>query len=336
MRLVVFGDRRRVGVVSDEHVVDVSAAYGAYLGQEGSAADAEAQAAREAPAELGAFIRAGHGALRAAQVVARFAATPGAGALCTPLAAAKLCPPIADNARIFGVGNNYPAHAAGARGEIAADAAAVDRARAQVRSDGLRGFITFPENCIGPGEPIVHPARTDMLDFEGEIAAVIGRRCKDVTEAEAAAVIYGFVLVNDCSARRAVPTADNPTSRFARDKNFDHSKPAGPFLAVGEFADPQDIRWETKVNGQTRQRGHTREMIFSFAEVLSYLSEDLTLLPGDVICAGTTSGTIMDSTPLDRDGNRDPAAFLKPGDVVEIANPILGTLRNSVVAKRVD
>jgi 2-keto-4-pentenoate hydratase/2-oxohepta-3-ene-1,7-dioic acid hydratase in catechol pathway len=211
--------------------------------------------------------------------------------------------------------------------------AAVEAIRQQIRSAGLRGFISFPENCVGPGEPIVRPGRTDMLDFEGEIAVTIGRRCKDVPAAEAAGLFWGYFLLNDVSARRAIPVADNPSSRFARDKNFDSAKCAGPYLVVGEIADAQDVHWKTRVNGELRQQGHTRDMVYSFAEMVEYLSEDMTLLPGDILSGGTCSGTAMDSTPVIPGSGRDPAAFLQPGDIVEVSNPDLGTLRNPVVAK---
>ena len=102
--------------------------------------------------------------------------------------------------------------------------------------------------------------------------------------------------------------------------------------------DAQNIDWETRVNGQVRQQGNTKDMTFSFAEYVEYLSSDMTLLPGDVISAGTTAGTAQDSSELlpaeeGRPPMRAPELFLKPGDVVEVSNPRMGTLSNRVVAK---
>src|SRR5690606_13013935 len=101
--------------------------------------------------------------------------------------------------------------------------------------------------------------------------------------------------------------------------------------------DAQNIDFETRVNGEVRQQGNTKDMTFSFAEYVEYLSQDMTLLPGDVISAGTTAGTAQDSSELitGADGKtiRAPDLFLKPGDVVEVSNPVMGTLRNRVVAK---
>jgi acylpyruvate hydrolase len=339
MKLVVFGPRRKVGLLQDREVIDVGAAYASYLAEQTSEPFPQQRAALSVPDELGNFILAGESALAGARLAAKHAServgdrAPFGEPLSWPLESVKLHPPLALRARMFLAGNNYPAHAAGAEGSVEPDAEAIGRARRDVRAVGLRGFISFSENCVGPGEAIVYPPRTDMLDFEGEIATVIARECKDVMAAQAGDLFWGFFLLNDVSARRAVPVADNPRSRFARDKNFDTSKTAGPYLAVGEFEDAQDIRWETTVNGELRQRGHTRDMVFSFAEMLEYLSADMTLYPGDVISAGTSSGTIMDSTPLDANGNRDPAAFLQVGDVIEISNPVLGTLTNQVISK---
>jgi acylpyruvate hydrolase len=325
--------------VQADRLIDVSAAYATYLAEQTSEPFPERLAALTVPAELGEFILAGQRALGGVRDAVDHLGARGSDhdlvgqPLSWPLSAVKLHPPLAKRARLFMAGNNYPAHAAGAAGDPASDAVDIERVRAEIRSIGLRGFLSFAENCVGPEDAIVHPARTDMLDFEGEIAVVLARQCKDVAAAEAATLFWGFLLLNDVSARRAVPVADNPTSRFARDKNFDTSKCVGPYVVVDELADSQDIRWETRVNGDVRQRGHTADMIFSFAEMLEYLSADMTLLPGDIISGGTTSGTILDSAPAAADGGRDPSAFLNVGDVIEISNPLLGTLRNPIVAK---
>jgi 2-keto-4-pentenoate hydratase/2-oxohepta-3-ene-1,7-dioic acid hydratase in catechol pathway len=123
-----------------------------------------------------------------------------------------------------------------------------------------------------------------------------------------------------------------------RSKNFDGSIAAGPYVVVSEFANAQDIAWETRVNGELRQQGNTKDMTFSFAEYVEYMSSDVTLLPGDVISAGTTAGTAQDSSELlpseaGKPPVRSPERFLKPGDVVEVSNSGMGTLRNRIVAK---
>jgi acylpyruvate hydrolase len=339
MRLAVFGPNRRVGVVHEERIIDACAAYATYLQDHGGEPFPDEQAAITVPAELGDFILAGGRAIAGAGLALShlLGGERESGREGEPLSwrldAVKLHPPLARRARMFLAGNNYAAHSAGIGAGPNASAAEVERVRESIRSAGLRGFISFTENCIGPGDSIIYPSRTDMLDFEGEVAVVIGRECKDVTAADAAKLFWGFFLLNDLSARRVVPVADNPGTRFARDKNFDTGKAAGPFLAIEELGDAQDIRWETRVNGELRQSGHTADMVFSFAEMVEHLSTDMTLYPGDIISGGTPSGTGLDSAPILSSGERDAAAFLHVGDLIEVSSPVLGTLRNPVVAK---
>jgi acylpyruvate hydrolase len=327
-----------VGLLVDESVIDASAAYALYLGDTDQAPDAEERAAAEVPAELAAFIAAGEAAigrcdLALAHLSVRSRHEPASRSVVHARDEVDLRAPLPRHARLFCAGTNYADHAARSAGAAPGDTAAVEAMYKTMRSLGLRGFIALRENVIASGEAIIYPARTDQLDFEGEIAVVIGAVCKDVAADEAHRYFYGYVLVNDVTARRVTPVADNPGSRFARDKNFDTSKCVGPYLAVGEFPDPKDITWETRLNGVVRQKGHTNDMIYSFAEILEHVSADMTLYPGDIISGGTASGTCNDSTPRDHDGNRDPAAFLAVGDVIEISNPVLGTLANHVVAK---
>jgi len=120
---------------------------------------------------------------------------------------------------------------------------------------------------------------------------------------------------------------------FAFPKNFDTSTSMGPCIAVGE-TDPTNTDIETLVNGERRQRYNTRDMVFTFGEYLEYLSRDFTLYPGDIISGGTAAGTAADSSALLPDKTSAPERFLKPGDVVEMKSPAIGTLRTHVVAKK--
>jgi 2-keto-4-pentenoate hydratase/2-oxohepta-3-ene-1,7-dioic acid hydratase in catechol pathway len=207
----------------------------------------------------------------------------------------------------------------------------------EARQNGIWGFYCFPENAAGPDENIIYPARTDRLDYEGEVAVILGKRGKDIKASQADSYFWGYMLQNDVSARTNTGGQDHPLSSFARGKNFDTSICGGPYVVVGEFSNAQDIDFETRVNGELRQQGNTRDMTFSFAEYVEYLSADMTLLPGDVISAGTTAGTAQDSSEIvtGPDGRqvRAPERFLKPGDTVEVSNPKMGVLRNRVVAK---
>jgi acylpyruvate hydrolase len=340
--LVVYGPERKLGAVVEDQVVDLNPAYAKYLRETQDEPHPYLMAAAVVPAELGAFIESGPRAIEGAEAATEYLNTRAGDrvglrgeALLQPLASVKLHAPYANRCRIMMAGANYAIHSQGmTRGDQAA--MTLEQIREQSRARGLWGFYCFPENAIGPDEEIVYPARTDRLDYEGEVAVILGRRGKDISEDKAEPYYWGYMLQNDVSARTNIPGGpDNPQSSFARGKNFDTSIAGGPYIVVGEFPDAQDISWETRVNGEVRQTGNTRDMTFSFGYLLSYLSADMTLMPGDVISAGTTAGTAQDSSPLMEDGQkRDPARFLKPGDTVEVSNPLMGTLRNRVVLKK--
>ena len=116
-------------------------------------------------------------------------------------------------------------------------------------------------------------------------------------------------------------------------KNFNGSFSVGPCIVVGEDVDPANVDVETWVNGELRQRFNTRDMILSFGEYLEYLSADFTFYPGDMIAGGTAAGTAADSSPRSPDGSVPPDRFLKPGDLVEMRSPQIGTLAARIVAK---
>jgi acylpyruvate hydrolase len=342
MRLVVYGPKRTLGAVEGDRVIDLHAACAAYLASRGERLPYEVAAAT-VPDELGAFVETGgqglEGAARAVEfVLSGNANGPRDEQLTTPLSGTKLHAPYARRARIMMAGGNYAIHSLGMSyrsGE--GEPPTLQHVYEEARKRGIWGFYCFPENAAGPGEDIIYPSRTDRLDYEGEVAVILGKRGKDIRAEDAAPYFWGYFLQNDVSARTSTLGPDNPLSSFARGKNFDTSICAGPYVVVGEFADPQNISWETRVNGQIRQQGNTKDMTFSFAEYLEYLSSDMTLLPGDVISAGTTSGTAQDSSEIvtTAEGRqvRKPDLFLKPGDVVELSNDRMGVLRNRVVAK---
>ena len=345
MKLVVYGPHRKLGVVHDERVIDISGAFAKYAYEVMDDGLPYEVAAASVPDELGKFIEAGERAIensqRAIDYLTRRAYDHN-GVRGEPLieveSAVKLHAPYARRARIMMAGGNYVIHSAGMSfrgGE--GPAPSLQEIYEQSRARGIWGFYCFPENAAGPGEDIIYPARTDRLDYEGEVAVILGKRGKDIAADRAQPFFWGYLLQNDVSARTNLGGPDNSTSSFARGKNFDTSICAGPYVVVGEFPDAQNIDFETRVNGQVRQQGNTKDMTFSFAEYVEYMSQDMTLLPGDVISAGTTAGTAQDSSELitGPDGKtiRAPDLFLKPGDVVEVSNPKMGTLRNRVVAK---
>jgi len=144
--------------------------------------------------------------------------------------------------------------------------------------------------------------------------------------------VWGVTMLGDWSIRAPREGPGGPLN-FNFPKNFDTSCSIGPCIAVGE-ADPTNIDMETFVNGECRQRFNTRDMVFTFGEYLEYLSRDFTLYPGDIISGGTAAGTAADSSELLPDGTSAPERFLKPGDIVEMRSPAIGSLRTRVVTKK--
>ncbi|MFK0173793.1 fumarylacetoacetate hydrolase family protein [Streptomyces sp. NPDC090306] len=195
-----------------------------------------------------------------------------------------------------------------------------------IRETGLEtpsaplAFVKTAHTLTGPTAP-VHVARgtTAQLDWEAELAVVVGRTARNVTAEQAAEHVFGYTVANDVSARDA-QFADG---QWFRGKNFDDFCPLGPWIVTAdEVPDPQDLAVTARVNGTTVQDSSTKEMIFGVAETIAYLSRFMTLFPGDVIATGTPHGVGM---------GRDPQLWLGDGDVVEVEVEGIGLLRNQVV-----
>jgi 2-keto-4-pentenoate hydratase/2-oxohepta-3-ene-1,7-dioic acid hydratase in catechol pathway len=180
-------------------------------------------------------------------------------------------------------------------------------------------FAKFPSTIINPGDAIHWPpGSSDQVDFEAELAVVIGRTAKDVPQDKALDYVAGYTIANDVSARD-VQFSDG---QWIRGKSFDTFCPLGPYLVTtDEIPDPQKLPVRCRVNGELLQDSNTSEMIFSVAEIIAFITRTSTLNPGDVICTGTPAGVGV---------FREPKIFLHPGDQVEIEIERLGTLRNPV------
>jgi acylpyruvate hydrolase len=321
MKIVVFGDEHRVGALDLDRIVDVNEAYSA-LG--GDRADAQC------PADLTGFIEAGDTALAAAADAAGHARAagpdasgPGGRRLSVPAEGAQLHAPWAGG-RLACVGGNYADHLARMQAHgTPVDDTAIKAAHDAARGTAPWGFWKVTHEVAGPGEPIQVPRRADYFDFEGEAAIVIGRRGKDISSGDIAPYVWGVTLVNDWSIRGNMGPARVMSFNLA--KNFDGCLSMGPCIVVGEL-DLDAVDVIVTVNGEERQRFNTRDMIWSFAEVVELLSRDFTLLPGDVLCGGTAQGTAADSSLRGPDGTIPHDLFVKPGDVIEIASPQIGTL----------
>jgi 2-keto-4-pentenoate hydratase/2-oxohepta-3-ene-1,7-dioic acid hydratase in catechol pathway len=174
-------------------------------------------------------------------------------------------------------------------------------------------FLKPSTAVIGPDDEIVYPAMSRRMDYEAELAVVIGRTCRHVREEEARDYILGFTCINDVTAR----DLQKKDGQFTRSKSFDTFAPLGPWIET-EIPDPDNLTVEAYLNGEPRQHSNTKNMIFGVAAQVSFISRIMTLLPGDVIATGTPSGI----------------GPMQPGDVVEIRVEGIGTLRNQIVSER--
>lgn len=224
----------------------------------------------------------------------------------TALSQARLLPPVGSPPAILAVGLNYRAHA----------------------EEGGRDVPTTPviftkhHNCIiGPGAGIHIPqVASEMVDYEGELAIIIGRRCRHVPKDRAHEVIAGYSIMNDVSVRdwqRASPT-------MLMGKSWDTHGPLGPWMVTGASLDPHNLQLTTRVNGEIRQDSNTDDLIFDCFDIVHHLSTAFTLEPGTVIATGTPAGVGL---------YWDPPKMLTPGDEVSITIDGIGTLTNPVVSE---
>lgn len=215
-----------------------------------------------------------------------------------------LGPPVPDPEKIICLGLNYKEHAAEASLEA---------------PPAPMLFAKFRNSLIGQGAPIVLPRASEEVDYEGELAVVIGRRCKEVAEDDALDYVAGYMAFNDVSAR----DLQLQTSQWMAGKAIDTFAPCGPALVTAdEIEDVQALELRTRVNGETVQRTNTSMMIFSVQETIAFISKLMTLEPGDIIATGTPSGVGF---------KRNPPLLLGEGDVVEVEIEGLGVLHNPVV-----
>jgi 2-keto-4-pentenoate hydratase/2-oxohepta-3-ene-1,7-dioic acid hydratase in catechol pathway len=201
--------------------------------------------------------------------------------------------------KIIGVGRNYVEHAAELGNSVPPQPLL---------------FLKPPSAVIGDGDAIVLPPESSQVEFEGEIGVVIGRRLRRATEAEAGAAIAGITCMNDVTAR----DLQRREEQWTRAKGFDTFCPIGPRVAPTDPARFAALEVRCRVNGVERQHGRSRDMVFSILTLVAYISQVMTLEPGDLIATGTPSGV----------------GPLNPGDVVEVEIPGVGVLRNPVAREK--
>jgi len=181
-------------------------------------------------------------------------------------------------------------------------------------------FFRSPTSFAAHEQPLIRPRESEQLDYEGELAIVIAKGGRRIAKQEAASHIAALTLMNEGTIRDWVRHAK---FNVTQGKNFDRSGAIGPWLVTAdEISDFGDLKLETRVNGEVRQQDSTANLIFSFEDLIAYVSSFMTLEPGDIISTGTPPGA----------GARfDPPIYLKPGDVVEVSSPSIGTLRNGII-----
>jgi 2,4-didehydro-3-deoxy-L-rhamnonate hydrolase len=224
-----------------------------------------------------------------------------------PLAGTRLGPPLSVMGKIIACGLNYREHA-------------------QEMGDTLPVapllFAKAPSSIAGPYDDLVlpPPAWSQEIDYEVELAVVIGHLCEEVSEEDALAYVAGYTILNDVTAR----DIQRAESQWFRAKSYNGFCPVGPYLVTAdEVCDPQALALWTTVNGQTRQHSTTASMIFTVAQLVSFVSHTMTLLPGDIIATGTPSGI---------GAGMAPPTYLQPGDMLEMGVEGLGAQRIQVVS----
>lgn len=206
----------------------------------------------------------------------------------------RLLAPVIPRSKVIGIGKNYAAHAAEMGGEAPKEPLM---------------FLVPNTAVIGPGDPVVMPSQSEEIAYEGELAVVIGRMCRDVSVEDALSVVFGYTCADDVTARD-LQTKDG---QWARAKGFDTFCPLGPWIETD--LDTSQLRIRTRLSGELVQDGSTADMIHDVPSLISYVSQAFTLLPGDVILTGTPEGV----------------GSVVPGQQVEVEVEGIGTLRNPFV-----
>jgi len=249
------------------------------------------------PADVLGLIQGGPGMLDRARVAAE-------SGLPRALAGVRLLAPIPRPPKIVCIGVNYADHAA-------------EAGRALPRWPSV--FLKAPSCVVGPGDPIVRPPTTERLDYEIELAVVIGKTAKSVSRDDAMGYVAGYTIMNDVSARDLQLGKDGG---IILGKNFDSSAPFGPALVLtDEIPDPTHLRLRTWVNGELRQDGNTHTLIFDIPAIIAFLTQQMTLEPGDIIATGTPAGVGL---------GMSPQVWLQPGDTVRMEIDGIGMLENPV------
>lgn len=304
MRLVTFRphiqSESRLGALVDNQVIDLSK-----LASHNNI---------DLPSCMQSFIELGPNAVRVATELLKSHEKNWPADSCTPLANALLLAPIPrPRKNIFGIGLNYVEH-------VAESSRTLDTDKALPKEPVI--FSKPPTTVIGPNDVIEHNAEiTQQLDWEVELAVVMGTKAKGVSKESALDYVFGYSLLIDMSARDC-----RRAGQWIYSKGQDTFAPFGPCIVTAdEIPDPQDLNLSLKVNGETKQDSNTRHMLFKVNELINDISKGITLEPGDIIATGTPEGV---------GAGREPQEWVWPGDVIEAELEHVGSLRHSVVAAK--
>jgi acylpyruvate hydrolase len=295
MRLVTYqaSSRARIGALAGGHVVDLQLAYSVIGCDQGI----------PCPTSMIELLRGGQVTLEGVTGILDVAAT-SPNRFGPPVEEVTLLPPVLRPGKVIALGKNYAAHA---------------REGGSEPPDYPMLFHKTATSLLGAGETIVIPPIAKRVDYEGELAVIIGRTCKQVPREDALDYVAGYTVANDVSAR----DLQRRTSQFTAGKMLDTFGPLGPALVTrDEVPDPGNLWIRTRLNGELMQDGHTSMMIFDVPYVVSCISQMATLEVGDVILTGTPEGVGF---------ARTPPVFLKDGDVISVEIEGLGKLTNVVM-----
>lgn len=312
MKIVAFKPKASRRIISglmfdDDIILDLNAVYQAILKYEGfNDLEAKIKAGRELPRKPSKLIARG---VKIKPVIESLASKleflSNLKELTYNLRSVELKAPIPKPGKIICVGLNYIDHIREAGGTIPTEPIVFSKA---------------PTSIIGPYDPIILPRISKQVDYEAELAVVIGAKCKNIkSESEAEKYILGYMAANDVTAR---DIEFKEPIRFFSSKSLDTFCPIGPGIILAEHVDPNNLTIMSRLNGEVMQKSNTRNMVFKAKELVYLLSQDMTLEPGDIILTGTPGGVGF---------ARDPPVFLKPNDVIEIYIEKIGSIRNRVI-----
>ena len=313
----------KIGILLGEKcVLDLRAAAAFYLRQTGREKDPGSFSLQRFPASMVGFLSRGEEAFSIAKIAGEFAAswlkdkrvlpkTPEGDDLDYPVAGVTLAAPVPRPGKIIAMGLNFYDHAAENKVPL---------------PEMPVGFLKAATSITGPGADVPYPRSTKQLDYEIEMAIVIGKKGKDIPKEKAMEHVVGYTILNDLSARD-IQSKEMSKRLVLLSKSLDGLGPLGPWLVTkDEISDPDNLSMELYVNHEPepRQKSNTNQMVFKVADLVSYWSQ-MTLEPGDIISSGTPGGVGIFRQPPEK-------WLLKPGDTVEARIEKLGVLRNPIVA----